>query len=59
MLSYTRAAVRILMDRDGNRALIACGPDNYVAVPDLMTSEVRSHIYVGGGPDGLAWAIRP
>jgi YVTN family beta-propeller protein len=25
-------AAGILMDRDGNRAFIACGPDNYVAV---------------------------
>jgi YVTN family beta-propeller protein len=44
----------ILMDGDGNRAFIACGPDNYVAVLDLRTLEVTSHIDVGGGPDGLA-----
>jgi YVTN family beta-propeller protein len=47
------------MDRDGNRAFIACGPDNYVAVLDLKTLEVTGHIDVGGEPDGLAWAIRP
>lgn len=52
-------AAGILMDRDGNRAFIACGPDNYVAVLDLKTFEVTSHIDVGGEPDGLAWAIRP
>jgi YVTN family beta-propeller protein len=52
-------AAGILMDRDGNRAFIACGPDNYVAVLDLKTLEVTSHIEVGGEPDGLAWAIRP
>jgi len=52
-------AAGILMDRDGNRAFIACGPDNYVAVLDLKTLEVTSHIDVGGEPDGLAWAIRP
>jgi len=52
-------AAGILMDRDGNRAFIACGPDNYVAVVDLKTLEVTSHIDVGGEPDGLAWAIRP
>src|ERR1700722_16629263 len=52
-------AAGILMDQDGDRAFIACGPDNYVAVLDLKTLEVTSHIDVGGEPDGLAWAIRP
>jgi YVTN family beta-propeller protein len=52
-------AAGILMDRDGNRVFVACGPDNYVAVLDLKTLEVASHIDVGGEPDGLAWAIRP
>ena len=52
-------AAGILMDRDGNRAFIACGPDNYVAVLDLKTLEVTGNIDVGGEPDGLAWAIRP
>ncbi len=52
-------AAGILMDPDGNRAFIACGPDNYVAVIDLKTFEVTGHIDVGGEPDGLAWAIRP
>jgi DNA-binding beta-propeller fold protein YncE len=52
-------AAGILMDADGNRAFIACGPDNYVAVVDLKTLEITGHIDVGGEPDGLAWAIRP
>jgi YVTN family beta-propeller protein len=52
-------AAGILMDPDGNRAFIACTPDNYVAVLDLKTLEVMEHIDVGGEPDGLAWAIRP
>jgi YVTN family beta-propeller protein len=52
-------AAGILMDRDGNRAFISCGPDNYVAVVDLKTLEVTGHIDVGGEPDGLAWAVRP
>jgi YVTN family beta-propeller protein len=52
-------AAGILIDRDGNRAFIACGPDNYVAVLDLKTLEVTGHVDVGGEPDGLAWAIRP
>lgn len=52
-------AAGILMDPEGNRAFIACGPDNYVAVLDLKTLEVTGHVDVGGEPDGLAWAIRP
>jgi YVTN family beta-propeller protein len=52
-------AAGILMDPDGNRAFIACGPDNYVAVLDLKALEVTGHIDVGGEPDGLALAIRP
>lgn len=52
-------AAGILVDPDGTRAFIACGPDNYVAVLDLKTLQVTSHIEVGGEPDGLAWAIRP
>jgi YVTN family beta-propeller protein len=52
-------AAGILMDPDGKRAFIACGPDNYVAVLDLTTLEITGHIDVGGEPDGLAWASRP
>jgi YVTN family beta-propeller protein len=52
-------AAGILMDPEGNRAFISCGPDNYVAVVDLKTLEVTGHIDVGGEPDGLAWANRP
>jgi YVTN family beta-propeller protein len=52
-------AAGILMDPEGKRAFIACSPDNYVAVLDLKTLEVTSHIDVGGEPDGLAWANRP
>ena len=51
-------AAGILTDKDGNRAFIACGPDNYVAVLDLKTLQVTGHIDVGGEPDGLAWALR-
>jgi hypothetical protein len=47
-----------LIDQAGNRAFIACGPDNYVAALDLKTFEVTAHLDVGGEPDGLAWAIR-
>lgn len=51
-------AAGILIDPDGARAFIACTPDNYVAVLDLKTFEVTGKIDVGGGPDGLAWAIQ-
>jgi YVTN family beta-propeller protein len=47
------------MEPDGSLAFIACSPDNYVAVVDLKTFEVKGQIDVGGEPDGLAWAIRP
>ncbi len=52
-------AAGILMDPDGSRAFLGCTPDNYVAVIDLKTFEVTGHINIGGGPDGLAWAVRP
>ncbi len=51
-------AAGILMEPNGARAFIACGPDNYVAVLDLKTFAVTGHIDVGGEPDGLAWAVR-
>jgi len=51
-------AAGILMDPTVPRAFVACSPDNYVAVIDLKTFEVTSHIDVGGEPDGLAWAVR-
>jgi DNA-binding beta-propeller fold protein YncE len=51
-------AAGILMQPDGARAYIACGPDNYVAVLDLKTFTIVGHIDAGGEPDGLAWAVR-
>jgi len=53
-----RGAAGILVSPDGTRAFLGCTPDNYVAVVDLRTLQVLGHIDVGGGPDGLAWAIR-
>lgn len=50
-------AAGLLVDPDGSRAFAGCTPDNYVAVIDLRKLEVSSHIDVGGGPDGLAWAV--
>lgn len=49
-------AAGILIQPDGARAFVSCGPDNYVAVIDLKTLEVVGHIDAGGEPDGLAWA---
>ena len=48
----------IQMQPDGARAYVACGRDGYVAVIDLKTMEMVGKIEVGG-PDGLAWAVRP
>ena len=52
-------AAGILMDSVGDRAFVACSPDNYIAIVDLKTLEVTGHLDVGGEPDGLAWAVRP
>ena len=57
-LNTGRGAAGILVDTDGSRAFIGCTADNYVAVVDLQGLTVTGHIDVGGGPDGLAWAIR-
>jgi len=48
----------VLVQPDGARAYVSCGPDNYVAVIDLKTLEVVGHIDAGGEPDGLAWAVQ-
>lgn len=52
------SAAGILIDPTEPRAFVACSPDNYIAVVDLKTFQVTSHIDVGGEPDGLAWAVR-
>ncbi|HEX8677028.1 MAG TPA: YncE family protein, partial [Segetibacter sp.] len=57
-LKIGRGAAGILMDAEGLRAFVACSADNYVAVIDLKTLEVTSHLDVGGVPDGLAWAVQ-
>lgn len=51
-------AAGILMQPDGSRAFVACTPDDYVAVIDLKTLTVTSHVDAGGNPDGLAWAVQ-
>jgi len=57
-INIGHGAAGILMDPDGTRVFIACTPDNYVAIIDLKTLEVTGHLDVGGGPDGLAWAMQ-
>jgi YVTN family beta-propeller protein len=47
----------ILIEPNGERAFVACSPDNYVAVIDLESFQDVGHIDVGQNPDGLAWAI--
>jgi YVTN family beta-propeller protein len=49
-------AAGILMQASADRAYIACGPDDYLAVIDLTTLTVTAHINTGGEPDGLALA---
>jgi YVTN family beta-propeller protein len=57
-LPIGHGAAGILIQPDGARAFVSCGPDNYVAVIDLKTLDVVGHIDAGGEPDGLAWAVR-
>ncbi len=58
-VSLGKGCAGILMDPDGSRAFVGCTAANYVAVVDLKTLTVTSHLDVGGGPDGLTWAKRP
>jgi len=57
-LPVGHGAAGIEIEPGGNRAFVACTPDGYVAVIDLKTLEVTGHIDAGGGPDGMAWAVR-
>ena len=56
-LKLGKGCAGILMDPDGSRVFIACSADNTIAIVDLKTFEVTSHLDVGGNPDGMAWAI--
>ncbi len=58
-LGLGKGCAGILMDPDGSRAFVGCTAANYIAVVDLKTLQVTSHLDVGGAPDGLAWAKRP
>ena len=57
-LAIGHGSAGVLVQPDGARAYVSCGPDNYVAVIDLKTLEVVGHIDAGGEPDGLAWAVQ-
>jgi YVTN family beta-propeller protein len=57
-INIGHGAAGILVAPDGSRAFIGCTGDNYVAIIDLKTLQVTGHIDVGGGPDGLAWAVQ-
>jgi DNA-binding beta-propeller fold protein YncE len=50
-------AAGIQMQPDGQRAYVACTPDNYIAIVDLKSLEVAGHIDAGKEPDGLAWSV--
>lgn len=47
----------IVVQPNGERAFVACSPDNYIAVIDLKSLQDVAHLDVGQNPDGLAWAI--
>lgn len=49
-------AAGILMEPGGERAFVACSPNDYIAVFDLKTLSVVGKIEVGPEPDGMAWA---
>jgi YVTN family beta-propeller protein len=57
-LAIGRGAVGIQIQPDGARAYVASGGDDSVAVIDLKSMQVTSHIAAGRGPDGLAWTVR-
>lgn len=57
-LPIGHGAAGVLMDPNGKRAYVSCGPDNDVAVIDLKTLTVAAHVDAGGNPDGLAWAVQ-
>jgi len=57
-ITVGRGVEGIQMQPDGARVLVACSPDNYVAVIDLATFAFIGRIEAGGNPDGLAWATR-
>jgi YVTN family beta-propeller protein len=57
-LPIGHGAAGILMEPDGQRAYVACTPDDYIVVIDLKSLTVTGKITAGKKPDGLAWAVR-
>jgi YVTN family beta-propeller protein len=57
-LPIGHGAAGILMQPDGQRAYVACTPDDYIVVIDLKSLTVTGKITAGTHPDGLAWAVR-
>jgi YVTN family beta-propeller protein len=57
-IAVGHGAAGIVMQPDGERAFVACSPDNFVAVIDLHSMEVVGRIQAGQSPDGLAWVTR-
>jgi YVTN family beta-propeller protein len=57
-LKVGTGAAGIVLEPGGQRAFVACSPDDYVAVIDLKTMDVAGKIDAGGEPDGMAWAVR-
>jgi len=55
-IAIGHGAAGILIDPTNNRAFIACTPDNYIAVLDLQTLTITTHIPNIPEPDGMAWA---
>lgn len=51
-------AAGIEMEPNGKRAFVACTPDGWVAVIDLVTLTMTGKIDAGPEPDGMAWAVR-
>jgi len=51
-------AAGILIEPGGNRAFVACSPDDSIAVINLHSLEVAGRIEPIGEPDGVAWATR-
>ncbi|MGA7158483.1 MAG: YncE family protein [Acidobacteriaceae bacterium] len=52
-------AAGILMDPTGNRAFVACTPDNDIAIINLQTLTLTARIPNIPEPDGMAWATTP
>ena len=55
-LRLCRAAFGILITPAGDRAYVACGNDDEVAIVDVRSLTVAGRFKTGSNPDGMAWA---